>query len=125
MAFPQEHENTKTRNNLKVFFFVVSCFRGFVIVRVYETRSSQGVAETLSKTNHRATEATERLGFDARRVAPSPSEKRSCASRTRIFDATRARALSAGGWGRLRRPTRRTRSAFPLRFGSGSPLLRL
>src|SRR2546426_12820210 len=40
MAFPQEHENAKTRNNLKVFFFVVSCFRGFVIVRVYETRSS-------------------------------------------------------------------------------------
>src|SRR2546427_10297679 len=40
MAFPQEHENTKTRNNLKVFFFVLSCFRGFVIVRVYETRSS-------------------------------------------------------------------------------------
>src|SRR2546425_12164002 len=39
MAFPQEHENAKTRNNLKVFFFVVSCFRGFVIVRVYETRS--------------------------------------------------------------------------------------
>src|SRR6267378_370700 len=37
MAFPQEHENTKQQ---KVFFFVVSCFRGFVIVRVYETRSS-------------------------------------------------------------------------------------
>src|SRR2546427_2418195 len=34
-----KHENAKTRNNLKVFFFVVSCFRGFVIVRVYETRS--------------------------------------------------------------------------------------
>jgi hypothetical protein len=26
MAFPQEHENTKTRNNLKAFFFVVSAF---------------------------------------------------------------------------------------------------
>src|SRR2546428_10571466 len=36
----RKHENAKTRNNLKVFFFVVSCFRGFVIVRVYETRSS-------------------------------------------------------------------------------------
>src|SRR2546428_11657511 len=35
----RKHENAKTRNNLKVFFFVVSCFRGFVIVRVYETRS--------------------------------------------------------------------------------------
>src|SRR2546425_11592839 len=36
----RKHENAKTRNNLKVFFFVVSCFRGFVIVLVYETRSS-------------------------------------------------------------------------------------
>jgi hypothetical protein len=36
----RKHENAKTRNNLKVFFFVISCFRGFVIVRVYETRSS-------------------------------------------------------------------------------------
>src|SRR5882762_4004156 len=39
MALLQEHENTKTRDNLKGFFFVLSWFRGFVIVRVYETRS--------------------------------------------------------------------------------------
>src|SRR2546422_5936332 len=40
----RKHENAKTRNNLKVFFFVVSCFRGFVIVRVYETRSTPCVS---------------------------------------------------------------------------------
>src|SRR3989442_12109654 len=39
----RKHENAKTRNNLKVFFFVVSCFRGFVIVRVYETRARVGL----------------------------------------------------------------------------------
>jgi hypothetical protein len=30
MAFPQEHETTKLRNSLKVFFFVLSWFRDWV-----------------------------------------------------------------------------------------------
>src|SRR2546422_6832963 len=46
----QKHENAKTRNNLKVFFFVVSCFRGFVIVRVYETRSSTHSTQTVHES---------------------------------------------------------------------------
>src|SRR6266850_8186300 len=66
----RKHENTKTRNNLKVFFFVVSCFRGFVIVRVYETRSNDQL--TWGSAPHPGSVAR---GDPAPRSAPSQARR--------------------------------------------------
>src|SRR2546427_5980287 len=84
----RKHENAKTRNNLKVFFFVVSCFRGFVIVRVYETRSRC-----------------------QRRVFVSDPPRRSGRARARPSTSVVAARARAGGTGRRRRRVTRRATA--------------